>query len=144
MRATTPDDAFAALRRDVHTTLAYEASLRGRPEYAADARDAAPAAQVNSDAKRGLDAALDAALGARKRARAEAPAADDLSDAALSQYARFTKEIALAPYTPFLHYVPRLVNVVHRAPAPVAPWLTARRPRRAAPRLLTRGPLVCR
>ena len=71
--ATTPDDAFAALRRDVDTTLAYEASLRGRSEYAADARDATPAKRVNGDAKRGLDAALDAAAGARKRAREEAP-----------------------------------------------------------------------
>ena len=51
------------------------------------------------------------------RARAAAPPDDDLSDDALSQYARFTKEIALAPYAPFLHYVPRLVNVVTLAEA---------------------------
>ena len=54
---------------------------------------------------------------ARKRSREEAGEGDDLSDAALSQYARFTKEIALKPYEPFLHYVPRLVNVVTLAEA---------------------------
>ena len=37
---------------------------------------------------------------------------EDLSDERLSKLARFTDAAALAPYTPFLHFVPRLVNIV--------------------------------
>lgn len=37
---------------------------------------------------------------------------EDLSDATLSRVAHFTDKFALQKYEPFLHYVPRLVNVV--------------------------------
>ena len=103
-------DAFAALCRGVATTLSYESMLRGRVAPTAPADGVADVEQV-------LDAALDGAVTSRARARAAAPPDDDLSDAALSQYARFTHQIALAPYAPFLHYVPRLVNVVTLAEA---------------------------
>ena len=51
----------------------------------------------------------------RKRARAEEKHVDTSDDALLKQ-TRFTDSMALADYAPFLHYVPRLVNIV-RAPA---------------------------
>lgn len=35
-----------------------------------------------------------------------------VNDDTLCKYARFTDGVALAPFAPFLHYVPRLVNVV--------------------------------
>ena len=47
----------------------------------------------------------------RKRRLALEPA-EDLSDARLSKLARFTDGTVLAPYAPFLHFVPRLVNIV--------------------------------
>lgn len=39
-----------------------------------------------------------------------------IDDESLSQYAQFTDGINLAPYENFLHYVPRLVNVVSQTP----------------------------
>tara|TARA_B110000046_G_C13002528_1_gene402843 strand:- start:1415 stop:1708 length:294 start_codon:yes stop_codon:yes gene_type:complete len=36
----------------------------------------------------------------------------DISDERLSKMARFTDKFSLKPYEPFLHYVPRVVNVV--------------------------------
>ena len=42
-----------------------------------------------------------------------------LDDAALSKLARFTDGAALAPYAPFLHLVPRLVNIVRPPQCPV-------------------------
>ena len=47
----------------------------------------------------------------RKRARAEETPID-VSDQALSKQTRFTDSVALANYAPFLHYLPRLVNIV--------------------------------
>jgi len=48
----------------------------------------------------------------RKRHREENQTPNLLDDASLSQFTRFTDQIALDPYKQFLHYVPRLVNVV--------------------------------
>lgn len=39
-------------------------------------------------------------------------AGTDTSDEMLCRMARFTDGLALVEYTPFLHYVPRLVNIV--------------------------------
>ena len=61
--------------------------------------------------------AVEACRASRKRQRAEAGPPTDLSDAALSQYSRFTREMPLAPFESFLHFVPRLVNVVTLAEA---------------------------
>ena len=47
----------------------------------------------------------------RKRARLEEVEAD-IRDETLSHHTRFTDTMALADYEPFLHYVPRLVNIV--------------------------------
>ena len=50
----------------------------------------------------------------RKRHREENAQPDNLDDASLSQLTRFTDQIAMDPYKQFLHYVPRLVNVVSK------------------------------
>tara|TARA_B100000519_G_scaffold117977_1_gene101772 strand:- start:131 stop:694 length:564 start_codon:yes stop_codon:yes gene_type:complete len=139
------DEALGALHASIATTLAFEQELRGgggdgrRPAKGAAA--AAPPVPGAQSVAHALEASLEACVASRKRAREAAPADDDLSDEALSQYTRFTKQIALAPYTPFLHYVPRLVNVVHRALASVA-LARAARPRRAA--LIDTRVWVCR
>ena len=51
----------------------------------------------------------------RKRARAGEVEADT-SDEMLFKNTRFTDSMALATYAPFLHYVPRLVNIVRKHP----------------------------
>ena len=51
----------------------------------------------------------------RKR-RVDEDAEQALDEATLSKYARFTDDMALKPYEPFLHYVPRLVNIVSYTP----------------------------
>lgn len=120
--------ALKSLQTDVATCKCLEDSLSGKP--ASDSRprkvrlvgrpkDASPAPVVCEPRSVPdiLESVIAACRTARKRAREEAGEGDDLSDAALSQYARFTKEIALKPYEPFLHYVPRLVNVVTLAEA---------------------------
>ena len=58
-----------------------------------------------------LGQALEACVAERKQAK-EVATKEDSSDAALSQLAMFTDSLALAPYEKFIHYVPRLVNVV--------------------------------
>ena len=50
----------------------------------------------------------------RKRARLEEVEVD-ASDETLWKQTRFTDSMALADYAPFLHYVPRLVNIVRRS-----------------------------
>ena len=63
-----------------------------------------------------LAACIEACKESRKRHR-EADPDEDTTDHGLSQYTRFTDEIALDVYKKFLHYVPRLVNVVTLAEA---------------------------
>ena len=48
----------------------------------------------------------------KKRKSMSSNKATDTSDEALSKMARFTDKFNLKTYEPFLHYVPRLVNVV--------------------------------
>jgi len=47
-----------------------------------------------------------------KRRKMDSGDGEDTSDAALSRMARFTDKFNLKVYEKFLHYVPRLVNVV--------------------------------
>ena len=54
----------------------------------------------------------------RKRARSEETEVDT-SNETLCKQTRFTDSMALADYAPFLHYVPRLVNIV-RTLSPLA------------------------
>lgn len=74
--------------------------------YDADAA-AADAAQLLERAKR------------QRQANCDEPR--DVSDAALSAAARFTDQWALAPYEPYMQYVPRVVNVVTLAEARAVP-----------------------
>ena len=53
----------------------------------------------------------------RKRAR-QVEQEVDTSDETLYMNARFTDSVALSNYTPFLHYVPRLVNIVRALTPP--------------------------
>lgn len=48
----------------------------------------------------------------RRKRRLAAATKEDLSDEAVSNVAQFTDRFSLACYAPFLHYVPRLVNIV--------------------------------
>lgn len=66
----------------------------------------------------------------RSRKRGVETLTRDISHEAISKMARFTDKFNLKPYEPFLHYVPRLVNVVTvsapltRLPLPhfLPPW----------------------
>lgn len=114
------DAALAALEVDVVTCQTLENTLRGKkpaPEPAprtkagrkeGDARLQPRARSVHAV----LDTCLQACQDSRKRHLEEVGDGPDLSDAGLSQYARFTDGIALQVYQQFLHFVPRLVNVV--------------------------------
>jgi len=122
------EEALKSLKTDVVTCKYLEDSLRGKSttdskprktRTAGRSRDA-PLIQYSCEPRTVssiLDDVITSCRTIRKRSREETGEGDDLSDAALSQYARFTKEIALKPYQQFLHYVPRLVNVVTLAEA---------------------------
>ena len=73
-----------------------------------------------------LRTCINACQESRKRHREESGPPEDTSDESLSQYTRFTDEIALDDYKQFLHYVPRLVNVVTVRVAP--PFCVNHRP----------------
>ena len=55
---------------------------------------------------------MDVCKQSRKRHREENERPILLGGDSLSQFTRFTDQIAMDPYVQFLHYVPRLVNVV--------------------------------
>ena len=116
-------DALGELVRDVHAcaTLESLATGKGFPKTAeprvrrrrggaAAARTAQPKA-VPFDTHERVAEVVQACREARKRSLEAAPE-EDLSDAHLSKLACFTDSAALAPYAPFLHFVPRLVNIV--------------------------------
>ena len=118
------NSAYKDLVCDVVSTLAMEQALGGRgplkmpkPRGGRGRRGGTASAKVSTDAfikpRSPVEIAtqvLAACAAQRKRTPAERP--PDTSDEALSKRARFTDKFALAPYAPFLHYVPRLVNVV--------------------------------
>lgn len=117
------DDALTDLGTDIVSCDVFENMLRGRPPAAPQptlrcltAGDRAdivpkPVGQV-------LGTVLEVCQAARKRRHHEMQ--DELSEMSherLSQLARFTHNLDLMPYNHFLHYVPRLVNVVTLAEA---------------------------
>ena len=114
-------DVLGELVRDVHACATLESLATGKglpkpPKPRARRRAAAPrgAAQpkaVPFDTHERVADVVQACREERKRQLAGAPE-EDLSDARLSKLARFTDGAALAPYAPFLHFVPRLVNIV--------------------------------
>ena len=116
MRFEHMDDAFQVLVEDLNTCTSIEAFLSGKHD--------AFTKQTNGKRKREKtpsDLQLEKAMSAVKKSVQqceEARSVDkskcvtDCSDAALSALARFTDDMALKPFQPFLQYVPRLVNVV--------------------------------
>ena len=111
---TCMDEAFATLVRDVRVAKRFEALLA--PKRESKKRGAAEPALVESvsfqaAAERVRDV-VEAVAAARKRRRVKPP--PDRSDRALCAMTRFTDKFALKPYEPFLHYVPRVVNVARR------------------------------
>ena len=122
---------LTALRADLLQTLAFEAALKKRTK-ATEGRKrsrATPtvAASDSADLKSCRTAAaarvVTACCEARKRKRDQDRNDDRYSDGTLSQYARFTDMHALKAFEQFLHYVPRLVNVVTLAEALPVPGM---------------------
>ena len=106
------EDALAELRTDVSTCVALEQSLRGKPLEKPKPGKPPPDLPPPHKTEDVLKTCLEACRASRKRAFEEEGEVEDLSTEAISQYTRFTDGIALKPYERFLHYVPRLVNVV--------------------------------
>lgn len=107
--------ALQALRADVDHTIGLDLQLRGKlPKSKTKTFQRQPVTKLAEPVKRRLSQTLQSLKDERKRARCT----EDLhSNVALSQFTRFTNEIALKPYTAYLHYLPRLVNVVALAEA---------------------------
>ena len=118
-------EALETLRADVATCRATDKLLRGQaapdpstepptegPNSKAPVKDAA--APLGRPLSEVLQTCVQACRDSRKRHREETGSGPDLSDEALSQYTRFTDKLALQDYSKFLHYVPRLVNVVSK------------------------------
>lgn len=110
--------AFLALSSDVTSTLQMENSLsgkgpiklpktRGRGKRSKGNSDPAPTPREPTEIMKSV---LEECK--KKRKWMASNKATDTSDEALSKLARFTDKFNLKPYEPFLHYVPRLVNVV--------------------------------
>lgn len=123
------ENAYSALLSDVHAAACMESGLAGRSEVNRSkgvkrvddvVGEKRPCSEV---AARVLESCK------RQRVRSRAQAArEDTSDAALSAAARFTDKFSLQSYGSFLHYVPRLVNIVTARCAP-----RGRRQSRCAP-----------
>lgn len=115
---TSMPEALAELVRDAAACVTLEslACGKGMPKAAPRrARRRATATRATKpppfDMHERVHQVVQACRAERKRSLAATPE-EDLSDARLSKLARFTDALALAPYTPFLHFVPRLVNIV--------------------------------
>lgn len=123
------DAALQALRADIATCEILEKSLKGKPPQpegktrGAAKKDTLSSAVVpkRRDVEEVLIKCVNACKDSRKRHREESAPAEPVDDKSLSQYTRFTRELALEPYKQFLHYVPRLVNVVTVRPVPTPP-----------------------
>ena len=119
------DAALQALRTDIATCETLENALKGKPPQpegktrSGAKKDAAANASApkRRDIEEVLSKCIDACKESRKRHREESEPPEPMDDKSLSQYSRFTREFALEPYKQFLHYVPRLVNVVTLAEA---------------------------
>lgn len=120
------DQALEALRADVVTCEALDNRMRGRPEAGSTrGRGSKPLRKEElvvqrRDTAAVLSGCLQACKQSRKRHVEEEAEGGDLSDEALSQYTRFTDQFSLQVYQQFLHYVPRLVNVVSNTFAYIA------------------------
>ena len=125
--------AFMALSSDVASTLQMENSLSGKgPLKLPKPRGRGKRFKGNSDpgpVPREPTEIMKSVLEEckKKRKSMSSNKAADTSDEALSKMARFTDKFNLKTYEPFLHYVPRLVNVVtvcYTTPESLPPLLT--------------------
>jgi hypothetical protein len=121
------DQAFKQLATDVVSTLAMEQALNGKgplkvPKTRGRSKKA-PASAASNDMSavepRNPVEIAHAVLAAcnRKRKAVAGETEAFVTDDDLSKMARFTDKFKLKPYERFLHYVPRLVNVVTLAEA---------------------------
>ena len=92
---------------------------RGRGKGRGRGRGAGRVAHPPLPAARTVQQLVDSCIQACKKQRVAEEKAEEaeITVSALSQYSRFTDGMCLAPYERFLHYVPRLVNVVTLAEA---------------------------
>ena len=115
------DNALERLRADIATCHTIEAGLRGKTADPNGKSKASRVAKREASKKRSIGDVLEGCIRvckeSRKKYKEEEYVKTDLSDYALSQLSRFTHGMALAPFARFLHYVPRLVNVVTLAEA---------------------------
>ena len=116
------DQAFKQLATDVVSTLAMEHALNGKgplkvPKTRGRSKKAAMHAASSDlydvEPRDPVEIAL-AVLSACNRKRKATVGSDEvpITDEVMSEMARFTDKFKLKPYENFLHYVPRLVNVV--------------------------------
>lgn len=102
------------VRADINAAVDLENRLGGKPQQPKSAADPTPLPEL-------LTRSVDACRAERKRKRdADGHGGDGrsrVSDEELVSLARHAQNYALAPYRKFLHYVPRLVNVVSVAEA---------------------------
>ena len=102
------------VRADINAAVELENRLGGKPQLLKSSAEPTPLPEL-------LNRSVDACRAERKRKRdADGHGGDGrgrVSDDELVALARHAKNYALAPYRKFLHYVPRLVNVVSLAEA---------------------------
>lgn len=114
-RADQFEKAFLALSADVASALYMEQKLSGRSSSKANSKARSkhdlPLDEVQP--RRPVDI-LNGVLATCNKKRKLANIQDKVapSDQQLSNLARFTDKFKLVPYRNFLHFVPRLVNVV--------------------------------
>lgn len=116
------DAALATLKSDVLTCQSLENTLRGQGSSVERSRSGKPlrkraATEAAADSgARSVEDVLTSVVAKCKQSRVQAiedaGEPDSTSDGALAQHTRHTDGIALEVYAKFLHYVPRLVNVV--------------------------------
>lgn len=116
------DQAFKQLATDVVSTLAMEHALNGKgplkvPKTRGRSKKTPVAAASNDlsavDPRDPVEIARTVLAACNRKRKAVTDESEALiSDDALSKMARFTDKFKLKPYERFLHYVPRLVNVV--------------------------------
>lgn len=123
------DSALLALTKDVLSTISFETGLSGRggairtkPKVVPSRKkQCSPPPKPATAVVRGEGAGRDTVEATRRvvdackeerRMEALRTTPPDYSAKALSEQARFTDRFCLHPYSQFLHYVPRLVNVV--------------------------------
>lgn len=101
--------ALASLRSDVSASESLERLVRGKPATEPkQARGRQPPVAPERSVECLLGACLAACRETRKRVRTESDPPEDLSDAALSQYARFTRQIRLKPFNEWRSVLQRL------------------------------------